>query len=290
MLVTGLVRASLNQQTDRTLGRTMIGSFLLVFLLIFNVNKLHASEHVYTLSVVPQYTPLAIYQNWQPLLEHLQTETGLKFKVKTYNNFRQFLGALNRGEPDFSYLAPYHLVLAYRTQAYEPIIRDDSKQLVGLLMVRKDSPLQSVNELDGATIAFPSPNAFAASLYMRSWLRNKVGINFTPSYVGTHDNVYRHIVRGKVVAGSGVNTTLAHQPSGLQERLRVLYSVPGVESHPISVHPRISNDIRIKVQNAILKMLDSAKGRELLSAVQILEPVKANYQRDYSHLENLSLE
>lgn len=286
----GLERARLYQRTAKTTIWTGIGLFLLVLLVVSWANRLRADDNVYTLAIVPQYTPLVIHRNWKPLLARLQEDTGIRLKVKTYNNFRQFLSALHRGEPDFSYLAPYHLVLAHRTQGYNPLLRDDSKQLVGLLLVRKDSPLKSVYDLDGKTIAFPSPNAFAASLYMRSWLHEDVGINFTPTYVGTHDNVYRHIIRGRVHAGSGVNSTLASQPAALQQRLRVLYEVPGVVAHPFSVHPRVPGEIQTRVQEAMLGLMKDPEGRQLLNAIQIAKPVKANYQRDYSHLESMGLE
>ena len=178
MMETGLERARLYHRPVKITGWTVIRLLLLSLLVGSWTNTLRADDEAYTLAIVPQYTPLIIHRNWQPLLARLERDTGIKLKVKTYNNFRQFLSALRNGEPDFSYLAPYHLMLARRVQGYQPLIRDDSKQLVGMLLVRKDSPLSSVHELDGKTIAFPSPNAFAASLYMRSWLRKKVGIDY----------------------------------------------------------------------------------------------------------------
>lgn len=283
-------RASLYHRPAKITGRTVIGLFLLFLLVGSWSNILRANERVYTLAIVPQYTPLLIHRNWRPLLARLQRDAGIKLKVKTYNNFRQFLSALRSGEPDFSYLAPYHLMLARRAQGYQPLIRDDSQKLIGLLLVRKDSSLSSVHELNGKTIAFPSPNAFAASLYMRSWLHKNVGINFTPRYVGTHDNVYRHVVKGQVHAGSGVNTTLASQPSALQQHLRVLYEVPGVVTHPFAAHPRVSVKVQARVQQVIMEMVNDPEGRKLLGAVQILKPVKADYQRDYQHLESMGLE
>lgn len=290
MMLTGLERAWLYRQAAKGQRWVGIGLFLLALQLGSWADRLHADEQVYTLAIVPQYTPLLIHRNWQPVLTRLQRETGLKFRLKTYSNFRQFLTALRSGEPDFTYLAPYHLVLARREQGYQPLLRDDSKQLVGLLMVSKDSPLKSVHELDGQVIAFPSPNAFAASLYMRSWLRNKVGINFTPRYVGTHDNVYRHIVSGQVRAGSGVNSTLASQPEGLKRRLRVLYEVPGVVAHPFAAHPRVPKSLQDRVQALFLEWAKDANGRQMLAAVQMLKPVKADYRRDYAQLETIGLE
>jgi phosphonate transport system substrate-binding protein len=290
MMETGMERARLYHRPVKTTGWTVIRLLLLSLLVGSWTNTLHADDRVYTLAIVPQYTPLFIHRNWKPLLARLHRDAGIRIKLKTYNNFRQFLSALRRGEPDFSYLAPYHLVLARRAQGYQPLLRDDSKKLVGLLLVRKDSPLSSVHGLDGKTIAFPSPNAFAASLYMRNWLRKNVGIDFTPRYVGTHDNVYRHIVRGQVLAGSGVNTTFASQPSALQQHLRILYEVPGVVTHPFAAHPRVPEKIQARVQEVILEMVKDPEGRHLLDAIQIMKPIKADYQRDYLHLESMGLE
>ncbi|WP_126456172.1 phosphate/phosphite/phosphonate ABC transporter substrate-binding protein [Sulfuriflexus mobilis] len=252
--------------------------------------KVQADERHYTLAVVPQYTPLLIYRNWQPLVTRLAEETGIYLQIKTYPSFRQFLDALRNGEPDFSYLAPYHLVLARRTQDYEPLLRDAAKQLVGLLLVRKDSAINNIHELQGKTIAFPSPNAFAASLYMQAWLRKEVGLDFEALYVGTHDNVYRHVIRGQVDAGSGVNSTLANQPPRLQAHLRVLYEVPGVVAHPLAVHARVPQEDRERLVSAVKKFIEDEEGRGLLEAVQITQPIDADYERDYSSLESIGLE
>ena len=80
----------------------------------------HARD-VYTLAVVPQFAPITVHRNWQPLITALSDETGIKIKLRVYNSFNRFLGALDRGVPDFAYLAPYHLVQARRSQNYIPL-------------------------------------------------------------------------------------------------------------------------------------------------------------------------
>jgi len=251
-----------------------------------------AQEHkrVYKIAIVPQHNPLLVYRHWRPVIERLEKDMGVKFEIQTYKNFKDFILALQNGEPDFSYLSPYHLVLARQHQKYAPLLRDSDKQLVGIVVVPKDSPIKNIKELNGKVIAFPSPDAFAASLYLRAWLREKIGIDFTPRYVGTHGNVYRNVVRDFVSAGGGVNATLASQPESLKSLLRVLYEIPGVAAHPLAAHRRVPDKVQTAFVRSIKALRDSEQGRELLMGVQMSSPTQANYERDYAFLERFDLE
>lgn len=264
---------------------------LLVFgmLLMLSAKAAHGRE-TYTLAVVPQYTPLTVHRNWQPLIRELSRDTGVTFRLRVYNSFNRFIGALQRGAPDFAYLAPYHLVQARRTQDYIPLLRNGARDLVGIIVVRKDSPYKSIKDLSGKRIDFPSPHAFAASLYLRAYMREKLNIQYEPHYVGNHDNVYRHVALNLAEGGGGVNNTLHKQPAALQEKLRVLYEVPAVASHPLSAHARVPEAVRNKVITTLQAWQDDPQRQALLRAVQMEVPVEADYERDYAQLESLGLE
>ena len=248
------------------------------------------ARDTYSLAIVPQYSPLTVHRNWQPLLKALEKDTGIKLKLRVYNSFNRFIGGLERGDADFAYLAPYHLVVARETQPYVPLLRDGTRDLIGVVVVRKDSPYTKIEDLHGKQIDFPSPNAFAASLYLRAHLREKLGLDYTPRYVGNHDNVYRHVALGLSEGGGGVNNTLSQQPKTLKGKLRVLYEVPGVASHPLAAHQRVPEDVRNRIQQAILSWSTRPERQALLKAVQLATPVPASYSNDYKNLETLGLE
>ncbi len=50
---------------------------------------------------------------------------------------------------------PYHAVMAKKAAGYTPILRDGATRLTGILVVRKDSPITRVEQLDGATLEKP---------------------------------------------------------------------------------------------------------------------------------------
>ena len=249
-----------------------------------------ATESVYTFAVVPQFPASIIQRDWAPLLERVGKIAGVRFQLKLYASISDFEKGVLAGEPDFAYMNPYHAVMARKALGYTPLLREWKRQLVGILVVPKESPVQTVRDLDGKVVAFPSPNALAASLYMRALLAEKEEINITPVYVKTHSNVYRNVLLGKAVAGGGVNKTLKKESQALQAALRILYRTPGIAPHPVCVHPRVPEDLSQRFVSAFQNLAEDESGKVLLGRVSIPHPVTADYQRDYEPLEDLGLE
>ena len=264
--------------------------FLLPFLLLLaSVGAVAQEKKVYILAVVPQFTPSEVHRTWTPIVEKLSRATGRQFEIKIYTSIPKFEAAFLDGEIDLAFMNPYHAVMAKRAQGYIPLLRDDTNPLTGILLVQRDSPIKSIKELNGKALAFPAPNAFGASLYMRALLAEQEKISITPHYLKTHSNVYRHVIVGEAVAGGGVNNTLKREPPEVQAQLRVLFETPGVPSHPLVAHPRMPEGVRQAVTNTLLEMQNDPAGQKLLAAIQVSKPVKADYARDYQPLEKLDL-
>lgn len=240
----------------------------------------------YQFAVVPQYTPLQIHENWHGLIEHLNQNLDFNFELKVYSSFEEFETAVISGEVDFAYLNPYQYIQARKSQGYLPLLRDGAERLQGILVVHKDSPYKSLADLEGKDLAFPSPNALAASLFMRTLLHDQYKLKFNAYYVESHSNVYRHVLHNKAAAGGGVYRTFHKQPEGLQAHLRIIYETPKLAPHPIIVHPRVTVAHRRQVQELLL----SLAGTEHMQKIQMLQPIVANHQRDYQELESMGLE
>jgi len=133
-------------------------------------------------------------------------------------------------------------------------------------VVRKDSPLESPRELDGATLAFPAPAAFAASVLPRAYLKGE-GIAFTPRYVSSHDSVYRTVAKGLYPAGGGVVRTFNNVDPDVRDQLRILWKTKGYTPHAFAAHPRVPADVVERLTRAMLAMDGDAEGRTLLKSL-----------------------
>ena len=249
----------------------------------------HAQRAPLTVSVVPQFRAEEIHRVWAPLLERLGKETGLTFVLSVSPSIPAFEEGMLAGRPDFAYMNPYHQVMGMRAQAYVPLLRD-SKPLNGILVVRKDDPIKSVKELDGRQVAFPAPNAFGASLWIRALLEKREGIKINPIYVKTHSNAYRHAATGLSAAAGGIESTLGEEPAEMQSALRVLLETPGVPPHPLSAHPRVPAATQRAVSDALLRMAADPTLKALFGDIPWTSVVRADYARDYKPLEKFGLD
>lgn len=244
---------------------------------------------VYTFDVVPQFTAAKIHTAWAPLLQRVGKEAGLCFELKIAPSIPEFEQSFLRGQAQFAYVNPYHAVLAYQKQKYAPLLADAHEPLTGILVVRKDSTVQNIDALAGKPLAFPAPNAFAASLLIRAELAKKK-IDIQPVFVKTHSNVYRSVIAQDMVAGGGVNHTLESEAPEVQTQLRVLYETQAYTSHPIVTHPVIAEDVRQRFLKAMQALKQDAQGQKMLDQVNLTQPQAVTYAKHYKVLETLRLE
>jgi phosphonate transport system substrate-binding protein len=243
----------------------------------------------YTVAVVPQFQASEIDRVWQPILARVGQEAGVTLVLKVSKDIPSFEDEVVAGRPDFAYLNPYHQLKAHQAQGYRPLVRD-SKLLTGILVVRADDPITSVQGLQGKTLAFPAPNAFGASLMIRGHLIEQDKVSFTPVYAKTHTNAYRQTIAGKTAASGGLRATLDKEPDEVRAALRVLMETPGAAPHPLSAHPRVPPAVQIAVADAFLKLAKDPAVQPFLKEVPMGQPVRADQQRDYEPLKRLNLQ
>jgi phosphonate transport system substrate-binding protein len=250
-------------------------------------NFCYAAEP-YTFGVVPQFEQRKLHAIWKPIIEELEKRTGLSFRLVSTLQIQDFEKGFVAGSFDFAYMNPYHLAKSARSAGYIPLVAD-SAPLRGILVVPRTSSITKLTELNGKPVAFPSPNALAASLLMRADLERLYHVTVKPLYVKSHSSVYLHVIQGLAVAGGGTEKTLQEQSQEIRNALRVIYTTRTMPSHPVAAHPRVPKEHREKVRQALLDMDKTPGGRELLSKVPVKQLVTAPI-KDYSTLLDWGLD
>lgn len=246
------------------------------------------AQPTYTFAVVPQFEQRKLFAIWKPVVDELEKRTGLSFKLVATLSVPEYEHEIAKGTFDFVYANPYHILKVSPSQGYIPLVRD-SAPLRGVLVVRKDSPIRNLSELDGKKVAFPSPNATGACLLMRADLSTLFHVNVVPMYVKTHSSVYLHVVNGLTEAGGGVEKTLQEQGAPVRDALRVLYTTRDMPSHPIAAHPRVPEPVREKVRRALLDIGATQEGRAILAKIPMQQVVPAAL-KDYTLMRDWGLE
>ena len=243
----------------------------------------------YTLGVVPQFDSRKIAKIWQPIIKQIEQVSGIKLKLVGAPSIPAFEKSFSNGEYDVAYMNPYHALVAHQEQQYQPIIRDVGRKLYGIIVVRKDSPITTVKDLQGKTIAFPSPNALGAALIPRTEFATKFNITVKPKYVKSHGSVYLNVLLGQTQAGGGVKKTFDRQSAEIKDQLRILYKTTKVAPHPLVVHPRVSAADVEKLKHAILAIGKTKNGQAMLVKVPFKKAGQASLN-DYLPLKEMGLD
>ena len=241
---------------------------------------------VLTVGVVPQFAVSRLHQIWKPILDNLSQQTGYQFELQGAADIPAFEREFLAGQYDIAYMNPYHYLLA--EAQYRPLLKDLGRQLYGIVVVRKDSPVTSMEQLEDQVIAFPAPNALGASLMIRAALGDQYAIDYDARYVKTHSSVYLNVLLGQAAAGGGVQKTFNQQPAKVRDQLRILYQTPKVAPHPLVVNRQLPDDVVEKIRQAFLVLAATDQGKALLKKVPFrkLGPATAE---DYHPLRSLNL-
>lgn len=246
------------------------------------------AEEIYKFSVVPQFERRQLFAIWQPIVDELQKRTGLRFQLVTALSVTDYENEVMGGQYDFIYLNPYMMPIVADKPGYIPLVRD-SKPLRGILVVRKDSPFQRVEDLHDKTLAVPSMTALGASLLLRAELDRQFKVQPRVVVAKTHSSVFLHVINGLAAAGGSVQKALAEQDPRVRETLKVLHQTVAVPSHPLAAHKRVPASVRESVRQAFLDLSASESGRQLLAAVPMESPIATRIE-DYEVLRSLNLE
>jgi len=238
--------------------------------------------------IVPQQAASKLARKWGPLLARLSAKTGYTFKFSTAKDIPAFEKRLAAGEYDMAYMNPYHYTVFHRSPGYIALAKEKDKRIKGIIVVRKDASIKTLEELQGKTLSFPAPAAFAASVLPRATLKNRA-ISITPKYVSSHDSVYRTVAKGLYTAGGGVIRTLRNMAPEIRVQLKILWTTKAYTPHAIAAHPRLGKNVRLKVQKAMLELETNPQDKRLLSSLNF-KGIEAAHNSEWDDVRALGID
>ena len=214
-------------------------------------------ERTYSFGVVPQQAATRLAAMWVPLLQRLESLSGVPLKFATAKDIPTFEEGLAAGRYDFAYMNPFHFVVFNAAPGYRALARDRDQRIKGIMVVATGAPFVALEDLANQDLVFPAPGAFAASILTRAELERR-GIPFQTRFVASHDSVYLNVAGGHFAAGGGIGRTLEAVNPEVREQLRVLWESPGFTPHAIAVSPQVPERDAQAVGQAFLALADAA--------------------------------
>ena len=236
--------------------------------------QLLAAEN-WSFGVLSQRSPVLTAQYWNPILDYVERKTGVKLVLKVARTAPESNEATEMGLFDFVYSNT--IFLPKMAQAnYQVILRPRDEAITGQIVTLTDSSIQTLKELDGKEVGFPSLAAFVGyAVPMDQILRQNIQV--IPVFGGNQEGIIAQLKAGKVVA-AGVNNQVMKayaQREGMS--YRVLWESHGFNNLPISVHPRVPKKLADSIKNAIDAMDGDPVGIQILESTAALIGQKPPY-------------
>jgi phosphonate transport system substrate-binding protein len=221
------------------------------------------------------------------VLAEISRRSGVKVEFRTAPDIPTFEHRLAAGEYDFAYMNPYHYVVFHERAGYGAVAKEKDRKIQGILVVRQDGPITDIAQLQGQTLAFPAPAAFAASVLPRAALRRS-GISFAAKYVASHDSVYFAVADGLFPAGGGIMRTFESVDPASKAALRVLWKTDLFTPHAIVAHPRVPDSVVRQVLDAMTSLDADDSGRALLTQIGF-RGIEAAHDHDWDDIRALGI-
>ncbi len=241
------------------MNKSTISAFLL-FLALFSQA---AWAETYSFGVLNHRSAILTAEYWNPILDYASRKSGVTLELKMGKTSQDTSDAEMRGEYDFVFnnhiFAPSHDAAGYQVFA-----RVAGKPLLSQIVVPENSPVRSLQELQGKEIGFPNKNGFTGYAAPMSVLI-QAGIEVKPVFAGSQEGVMAQLKSGAILA-AGVNSKVMR---GYGERenfkYRALWTSGDFLDFPVAAHPRIPAQVVKAVRDALIGMAGDAQGMKILA-------------------------
>ncbi len=208
------------------------------------------------LGVVGFYNPRLMYVKYQQLVDYLTETTGDRWELAVTLDYEETVQALCSGKLDLAYLGPFTYLRVHEACGATPVVRLNTRGSAtfrSLIMVRQDSPLQTLSDLAGTVFAFGSPLSTSAHLVPCLMLR-EAGLNpgedFICRYLGHHDRAATAVVLGTADA-CGVRDIVGERFA--ERGLRILARSEPIPNFPLVLRPGASPEFRRSLVEVLME-------------------------------------
>ena len=252
------------------MGRTLLTWCVVLGLLTGPVGA-YAGTQPLRFGVLPLQSPVALARLFIPLCARLAKALHRPIVFATAPDFRRFMARAKKGRYDILFLNPY---LYRQLHGYRAVARIKGVPFIGLLITRKGRHIGPLNPrtLAGRSIAFPDPDAFAATLMVKEYLRAHgviVDTEMRPVYLRSQDSVILAVARGLVDLGGTWPWSLDQEPPAIRARVRIVAHTPPGPEMPIAVRDDMAPTTVKALQKALTGLTRSAAGRRILRHMHI---------------------
>ncbi len=246
-------------------------------------------------SAIPDESPTELSRKFAPLGAYLEKETGLKVEWTPVTDYAAVVEGMATNKIDLAWLGGFTFVQAkIRTNGgVTPIVqRAEDEKFTSKFIVPADSPVKSLSELKGKTMAFGSPSSTSGHLMPRYFLMKDgidAGKDFkNVAFSGAHDATVAFVAGGKAEAGvlnASVMDKLIETKNPNAMKVKVIATTPPYFDYNWTVRPGLDAALTKKITDAFLKLDPANPAHKEIMNLQRASKFVATKTANYDGIE-----
>lgn len=200
--------------------------------------------------------------------DKLSETIGLPVESYKATSYNAAIEAMKNGKADMATFGPFSYIVAVDRAQIEPIVGVSLPALANspasVIIVPKDSEIQTLADLKGKTIGFVDPVSTTGHLFPKSMIVEQLGIdpeeletNFFSSiqFAGKHDTAVLGVVKGQYDAAgvSGMYPEMLVQKGLIdKDSYRIIASSGPLNSTPVGIRSTVPAETKEKVKSFLL--------------------------------------
>jgi phosphonate transport system substrate-binding protein len=244
----------------------------------------------------PLMSPQKLAEVYGALVDQLNQRLArdrISLKLEASNSYASFNEKLRERKVHFALPNPYQTVLAqdYGYKIFGKM--DHDIDFRGIVLLRRGSPIDSLQGLKGATVAFPAPTALAATMLPELFFKEN-GLDpardITQLSTGTHDSALRSVCIGAATAACTSPRAWEQFQKDHPEEARLLevrWQTPTLPNNGLVALDSVPEHVRHKVAQAFFQLHESPESRHIVllsGTTQYLPADNATYAPVYTFI------
>lgn len=246
------------------------------------------------MAFVPSTEAQKVIDSGEELVQLLEQECALAFKATMATSYVGIVETMAVGKVHVAWLPPMAYVYAHQRNGDEvllKVVRKGKSTYRGQVVVMADSPINSIEDLRGKTVAYTDPASasgylFPASLLISHGLDLDEDLEMYPA--GSHDAALLALLKGSVDAAfcyDDVRTKLLGTDfSDVMETTRILSYTDDIPADNVTASSKLDAAIANKVKAALVNLVATEHGQAVMFDLYEVEDLVDSLDSDYDGL------
>jgi phosphonate transport system substrate-binding protein len=237
----------------------------------------------YIIGIHPLHNPKRLFEVYGPIVDFLNANMPeADFTLEASRNYEDFDRKLYSGHFDFAMPNPYQTInsLKHGYHVFGKMADDDDFR--GIILVRRDSGINTVADLKGKAVSYPAPTALAATLMTQYYLHTHgidVNHDIENRYVGSQESSIINVLRGHVAAGATWPVpwkTFSNENPQLASQLEVKWQTEPLQNNGWVMRKDLPPELTDKFAKLLFNLDRHDPGREMLARIPVTRFEPAN--------------